>query len=81
MERCWHGKFGGTNECRGEGRYGNPDDRCHPDPLGVDGTIQLTRTARWCADHKRAGDLLLGPHGGVAPSEQSAASADGEGAR
>ena len=32
MERCWHGKFSGTDQCLGEGRYGNPGNRGRADP-------------------------------------------------
>ena len=81
MERCWHGKFIGSEQCLSEGRYGNPDYRRRPDRPGLDATIKFMRAARWCAAHKHPGDRLLEPSGdGVAP-ERDAASADGGTAR
>jgi hypothetical protein len=81
MERCWHGKFSGADQCPHESRYGNPDYRGRPDRPGLDVTIKFMRAARWCADHKHPGDRLLGPSGGVAAAARDAVSADRGAAR
>jgi hypothetical protein len=81
MERCWYGKFSGTERCPSEGRYGIPDYGGRPDRPGLGATVRFMRAARWCAIHKHLGDTLLGPTDGVAAPEQEAASADGDAAR
>jgi hypothetical protein len=81
MERCWHGKFTGAEQCLSEGRYGNPDYRGRADRPGLDATIRFMRAARWCAAHKHPGDQLLGPSDGGTAPQQDAASAAGDAAR
>jgi hypothetical protein len=80
MERCWHGKFGGAEQCLAEGRYGNPEYGHRGDRPALDATIKFMRAARWCAAHRHHGDKLLGPTDGGA-RERDQASADGGAAR
>ena len=79
MERCWHGKFSGSEQCLAEGRYGNPEYRGRGDRPALDATIKFMRAARWCAAHRHHGDKPLGPTDGA--PERDTASADGGAAR
>ena len=81
MERCWHGKFSRTDQCRDEGRYGNPGYRGRADRPGLDATIGFMRAARWCAAHKNPGDRLLESTNGGATPAQEADPAGGDTAR
>jgi hypothetical protein len=76
MERCWHGKFGGEDQCAGEGLYGNPDYRYRPDRPGLDTFIAFMRAARWCTVHKNPGDRPLEPKGGAAPRPDAGAAGE-----
>jgi len=80
MERCWHGKFSGSERCLAEGRYGNPEYRGRGDRPALDATIRFMRAARWCAAHRHHDDKLLEPTDGGAP-ERDATPADGGAAR
>ena len=81
MERCWHGKFTGAEQCLREGRYGNPDYRGRADRPGLDVTIRFMRAARWCAAHKNPGDRLLDSTKGGSTPEQNADLVGGDAAR
>jgi hypothetical protein len=59
MERCWHGKFSGSEQCADEGRYGNPEYRADAGRHGLNATLKFMRAARWCAAHKHPDDRLL----------------------
>ena len=82
MERCWHGKFTGSGQCFGEGRYGNPNFHRRPDRPALDAPTKFMRAARWCAAHKHRDDALLGPsdYAAAAP-ERDAVSAERVAAR
>ena len=78
MERCWDGKFSGSEQCPDEGRYGNPEYRADAGRPGLNATLKFMRAARWCAAHKHPDDRLLEPGDtGAAPLE-GARPADGD---
>jgi hypothetical protein len=82
MERCWHGKFSGGEQCPSEGRYGNPGFRGRRERPELEATVKFMRAARWCATHKHPGDRLLGPNEvGPAPARETRLADDGDAGR
>ena len=72
MERCWHGKFTGAEQCLSEGRYGNRTTEAAP--------IGRTRrpfcfAAALVRSHKHPGISCSGPVTAARRPEQDATSA------